>query len=155
MRGGSAWPLPLGTSRYDEDGWRDFTRQYPDKEVDHGDDPWWLISSVTPSSGQLGTIVALSGQRMLGGGSTASVTLAGVAAQVISAGASTTIVVAQSSGSTGVGDVQIVSDTGAVVTLSNGFDYETAGVITTVSPPSGQVGTIVTITGTTLRGSAD
>ena len=61
----------------------------------------------------------------------------------------------QSSGSTGVGDVQIVSDTGAVVTLSNGFDYKTAGVITTVSPPTGQVGTIVTITGTTLRGSAD
>ena len=99
--------------------------------------------------------MALSGQRMLGGGSTASVTLAGVAAQVISAGASATTVVAQSSGSTGVGDVQIVSDTGAVVTLSNGFDYKAAGVITTVSPPTGQVGTIVTITGTTLRGSAD
>ena len=78
---------------------------------------------------------------MLGGGAEASsVTLAGEAA-FISSSTATKVEIIAVSGAAGTGDVVITSNTGAVVTSVNGFTYTTAGVIATVTPNFGQVGT--------------
>ena len=49
----------------------------------------------------------------------------------------------------------LVADSGAVVTLGEGFTHLTAGDITLVSPANGQEGTTVTINGTNLLGGGD
>ena len=111
------------------------------------------INSVTPSYGQLGTQVVLAGKRMLGGGAeAATVSLAGHLASINSSTA-TKIVVVPIDAAAGQGDVVVTSDTGAVVRLDNGFTYNTASGIDAVTPNFGQLDTIVTITGSSLRGS--
>jgi hypothetical protein len=94
---------------------------------------------------------------MFGGGSdVATVTLGGVEAAV-SAGASATSieVTAASPDTAGVGDVVLVADSGAVVTLVEGWTYVEAGEITKVEPASGQIGTRVTIYGSNLLAGGD
>ena len=110
------------------------------------------ISLVTPSQGQWGTLVSITGQRLLGGGSNlTSVQLSGVAVSTIISVSDTLIVVRAGPASLlGVGAVSLVSNSGAVVVQTGGWSYVTASVITSVSPHSGQIGTIVTIQGTNL-----
>ena len=111
------------------------------------------IDTVTPNNGQIGTSIEIVGARMLGGGAEASsVTLAGEAA-FISSSTATKVEIIAVSGAAGTGDVVITSNTGAVVTSVNGFTYTTAGVIATVTPNFGQVGTEVSIAGSALQGS--
>jgi hypothetical protein len=50
------------------------------------------------------------------------------------------------------GDVVVTGDTGAVITLVNGFTYLPASGITAASPSSGQHGTLATATGVNLLG---
>ncbi|MBS0284456.1 MAG: IPT/TIG domain-containing protein, partial [Proteobacteria bacterium] len=112
-----------------------------------------VISLVTPSSGQAGTVVNITGTGLLGGGlTTSSVTLAGVAVASIVSVSNTEIVVVAGAGAATVGDVVVVSDSSARANLSLGFTYVAVPTITTVVPGSGIVGTLVTISGTGLLG---
>jgi hypothetical protein len=113
------------------------------------------ISSVTPDAGQAGTYVTIRGSTMLGGGEAVElVRLAGVAISAISDGANDTLIVVRpGSGSEGAGDVDVVSDTGSVVTLADGWTYNEASSIDKVQPSSGQAGTEVTISGSLLFGA--
>ena len=52
------------------------------------------------------------------------------------------------------GDVVITADTGAVVTLTDGWEYEEKGAIAYVAPSAGQLGTEVSISGNRLLGGA-
>ena len=49
--------------------------------------------------------------------------------------------------------VELISDSGAVVTLEDGWTYTEASAIGVLSPVEGQAGTRVTIAGTNLLGS--
>jgi hypothetical protein len=64
-------------------------------------------------------------------------------------------VTAASPDTAGVGDVVLVADSGAVVTLVEGWTYVEAGEITKVEPASGQIGTRVTIYGSNLLAGGD
>ena len=111
------------------------------------------ITSVTPSIGQIGTLVTISGSNLLGQGTTvASVSLVGVLAIVASADNFKITVVAASHPLAQIGDVVVTSNTGATATHLNGWQYGTAGSITTIVPANGQVGTFVTINGLFLKG---
>ncbi|MAE46192.1 MAG: hypothetical protein CMJ86_04790, partial [Planctomycetes bacterium] len=111
-----------------------------------------VIETVSPSSGQVGTDVVIVGERLRGnGGEVVSVELAGEEATIVSEN-DTVVEVIATSGSSGAGDVLLVADSGARVTLQTGWTYITAGAISEVVPNSGQFETLVTISGTTLLG---
>merc|ERR1711988_1587416 len=108
------------------------------------------ILDVGLESGQVGTRVRMRGINLLGGGSSlANVTLAGVAAN------NTHVMVRAGDGTPGQGDIVLTADTGAVIVLVDGFTFTTKGVISHVAPALGQLGTLVTINGTGLRGSGN
>jgi hypothetical protein len=111
-----------------------------------------VIDRVEPNFGQRGTVVTISGRRMLGGGTRpASVELVGVAATVASF-SDTSIELVVASGTVGLGNVVITSDTGSIVTSVGGFTYLVEGSISTVQPSQGQLGTNVLIAGSNLLG---
>jgi hypothetical protein len=113
-----------------------------------------VIESVTPSSGQAGTRVTLSGQRLLGGGSSVfRVTLQRRGGQPGDG---------HGHGGGGDGGQQRAGSQhhgadcvghGSLVQRAAAFTYAAPGEITLVQPDSGQGGTLVTITGTGLRAS--
>jgi hypothetical protein len=111
-----------------------------------------VVTGVDPEAGQSGTTVTIIGTAMFGGGDdVVTVTLAGATATIGTDPTETEIVVtAEDSDSEGAGDVVIVSDSGAIVTLEDGFTYVAAGSIDEISPASGQVGTRVTILGSNM-----
>ena len=111
-----------------------------------------LISEVTPIAGQSGTVVTIIGERLLGGGSgTPSVPLSGVEAFVQTGFSDNHILavcIEPSEGDPdGLGDVVITGSTGVVTRL---VDSWTNSRITSISPSSGQRGTIITIEGIAL-----
>jgi mucin-19 len=111
-----------------------------------------VITDVSPSSGQVGTVVEIAGERMLGGAeSLSTVTIGGVDADVSFESDSSIIVIA-ASGNSGVSDIIITADTGALVTLVGGFTYLAEGEISLLSPARGQFGTMVSIYGSNLLG---
>jgi len=65
------------------------------------------------------------------------------------------MVVEAGSGGAGVGHVVITVDTGAVITLIDGWEYLEQSEITRLSTADGQFGTEVNIVGTNLLGGAD
>ena len=108
------------------------------------------ISSVSPGSGQNGTVVTISGIGLLGGGSSIqSVTLGGVDVQNISLFSDTEIIVVAASfiNSTAVLDIVYTTDNEARVTIPASWSYVAPGVVTSVSPAEGRHGTKVIITG--------
>ena len=118
------------------------------------------IDAVTPNSGRKGTIVTIIGTGMLGGGQeVTSVLLNGVSALEIVVSYDTFVRVrAGESDFTGTGNVTIIANTGAEVSsvvTEVSFQYLTPGQITSVTPSSGQFGTIVTITGIQLYSGSD
>jgi len=112
------------------------------------------ISSIDPSSGREGTLVQILGQRLCGGGAeVVQVTLAGLDATIVGRDACGLVrVTAHDFGAAVTGDVLLTSDTGAVVTRTNGCTYVVEGEIDTVAPDAGQANTVVTITGDRLLG---
>jgi mucin-19 len=77
------------------------------------------IATVSPNFGQAGTYVQILGARLLGGGSrVVPVTLAGVAATLVSDN-DTVVSVRALAGVNGTGHVVLTSDSGALVTLEN------------------------------------
>jgi hypothetical protein len=110
------------------------------------------ITQVTPALGQFGTVVTLEGTNLLGGGSSlTSVTIVGGLVTIESAN-STRVRVVITHNVVGRGDITFVSDSGALITLEDGFETIATGVIEVVSPNRGQYGTIVAIHGTSLFG---
>lgn len=108
-----------------------------------------VIIAVSPSSGQLGTVVEIAGVNLLGGGSTVvSVTLAGVEVDTILSASDDAVVVVVANASTStVGSVVLTTDTGAVHTRAGGWRYLAPPNIFSISPASGQVGTFVEVSG--------
>ena len=107
------------------------------------------IDKVDPATGQNQSPVTITGARLLGGGTKiASLTLAGLKAEVKTTATNKITIIAAASAKKVTGDVIITSDTGSIVTLTNGFAYLTPGGITKVAPAKGQKGTAVVITGT-------
>jgi len=111
------------------------------------------ILSVLPSAGQNGTRVVIQGLQLLGGGADVKkVCLCGVQAIVEHANDSEMTVRAVHSETARVGDVEVVSDTGARVVLLDGWEYVTPASIQSVAPLTGQFGTRVEIRGVGLLG---
>ena len=103
------------------------------------------IATVTPSFGQLGTRVTLNGTNLYGyGTSLAQLLINGTMATVYS-NSSTSIVFGApnitNSTMVGLVNIELTSDTGAIVESIEGFEYLPAGMITNLEPAVGQVGT--------------
>ena len=115
-----------------------------------------VINSVNPISGTVGTRVTIQGQNLLGGGSAVSmVMLDGTAASVSAASSSTITVIARQANSTGMaGRVEIISNTGARVSLDSSWTYQELGSITSVNPTTGQQGVMVDINGSSFLGGS-
>jgi len=101
--------------------------------------PQGEITLASPNRGQYGTFVSLYGHSLLGGGTAiASVTLNEVVVldvlEVIGAVGNVTQIRLRAalSSTTGVGDIRIEADTGAIVELDNGWTYDTPSNITDV-----------------------
>ena len=111
------------------------------------------IGSVSPASGQFGTRVVIKGARLLGGGTKlVQANMAGTNAKIIDASDSE-INLITNTGAANKGAVTLTSDTGAIVSLGNAaYEQLADGVILSVSPPEGQLGTLVTIKGERLLG---
>ena len=114
-----------------------------------------IIFSVVPRQGRNGTIVAIEGENLLGGGTDLqNVTLAGEAAEIINqtAGTFSTVFVRAPLGpsSSFTGDVVLVSNMNAHVRRVDGWTRTQQGVVNSVVPNQGQYGTNVTITGQNL-----
>ena len=109
------------------------------------------LQVVEPAQGQVGTAVVLKGERMLGGGTKPSaVSLAGVPVGDVTTFSDTEIKVVAASSAKKTGDIIIVSDSGSVVTLTNGFSYLATAAVSKLVPSAGQRGTKVEIQGVGL-----
>ena len=103
------------------------------------------IETVTPSFGQLGTRVTLNGTNLFGyGTSLQQILINGTMATILS-NTSTNVVFAAPNISNGfsnvVVDIELTSDSGAIVESIGGFQYLPAGMIMTLVPAAGQLGT--------------
>ena len=110
-----------------------------------------LILSISPITGQNGTIVTISGLDLPGGGNVVQrVYLVGVEATILSRNQTVITVRAGESQAGGTGAVVLRSDTNAYVERPNAWTYIAQGEVTSVSPQMGQFGTRVTISGQRL-----
>lgn len=114
------------------------------------------ITAVSPASGQQGTFVTITGERLLGNGTVlATVSIGGVLASIQSA-TDTHVVVRPGASVAGNATIVLTADTGAVITDTDVvFAYLEPSEMATVNPSSGQAGTRVTVTGVRLRGDGD
>ncbi len=99
-----------------------------------------VISSFTPAVTGQGGLVTITGTNF---SNATAVRFGGTAASSFTVNSSTSITATVAGGSSGQVSVTTAGGTG----VSNGFDFITSPVIHSVSPLSGPVGTIVTITG--------
>ena len=103
------------------------------------------IETVTPSFGQLGTRVALNGTNLFGyGTSLQQILINGTMATIVSNTSTAVVFTAPniSNGSSNiVVDIELTSDSGAIVESIGGFQYLPAGMIITLVPAAGQLGT--------------
>lgn len=113
------------------------------------------ITFINPDFGQLNTVVTIQGTSLLGGGTLiVSATLGGVPAVVLFSNNTQVLIQAGSSDADDrSGVLEIQSDTGAVSRASL-WTYHPEGNISAVTPNNGQLGTYVTIYGTSLLASA-
>lgn len=113
------------------------------------------VVATTPQSGTRGTLVTLTGVGLLAGGMTiTAVTIAGITATVATS-ANSTLVSFRAGGFASVSDlgsIKYVMDTEATVRVPNSWRYIEPGQITSVSPSAGAMGTIVSISGSSLLG---
>ena len=102
----------------------------------------------------MNTAVVITGTNLLGGASSIiSVSLAGVDATVMAYTNSGVSVVAGAGSAGSPGAVIMVANSGAIIQLgSQLWTYTAASNISSVLPSIGQVGTVVTISGSNLRG---
>ena len=113
--------------------------------------PEGLILTVSPTIGQNSTIVTITGQDLFGGGvSVQQVFLAGVEAGILSQNNTEVTISAGETAAGRTGDVVLISNTNAYVRRIDGWTYVARGVVNMLSPPMGQFGTRVTISGERL-----
>ena len=114
------------------------------------------IQSVSPSQGQQGTLVVISGFELLSGYSnvTPTVYLAGYAANVVYYNSTQVTVIAPVPTNASLNQVGgvVISIGSFSVSRSNSWTFLTPGVITGATPAYGQYGTLLTVTGTQLLG---
>ena len=117
------------------------------------------ITAISPSTGQFGTRVTITGRDLLQGGTVddiSSITLAGREVdEILGTPTDTEVTVRASSSPERVtGSVVITLMTGATIVTPDSimFEYLPPGVIDSVTPDVGTVGTIVTISGENLLG---
>ena len=119
------------------------------------DTPHQLI--ITPSSGQFGTRVTIMIPPMFNTPGDLSVLVDNVPATIVDSNSTViniSIPQAQGEGLYSV-DVLVENSNGELARLPNGFTYIPEGVVTDVTPNSGQQGTIVTVTGHGLLGGGE
>ncbi|MEI6519013.1 MAG: IPT/TIG domain-containing protein, partial [bacterium] len=104
------------------------------------------ITSFTPVSGPVGTIVTITGTNLSG---TTAVKFNGVTVTTITDNTATTLKAAVPNGST-TGKITVTTAGG---TATSAVDFIVMPTITSFTPASGVVGTVVTITGTNLTGT--
>ena len=115
---------------------------------------------MSPSTGQLGTVVVIKGEGLFVGSSgIQQVLLSGTEARIVLSKVSRTSVEVEvqtdSEGTVGVvGDVVIISDDGTRVVKQSGWTYLADGIVERVQPSSGQVGTLITISGQRFKGGS-
>lgn len=109
---------------------------------------------VEPETGQADTLVTISGLSLCGGGTEiTNVTFAGAQAEIVSQRDCVLLVArAPDLGANTSTPITLESDTGALVTSVSVFLFVAEGEITAVTPPAGQGGTEITITGRSLYG---
>ena len=96
------------------------------------------IESVSPTEGQVGTIVYIGGTLLLGGGSRLTeVSICGTKAEVISAN-DTVVAVELRKGPAVTCDVKLTSNTGASIVSANSFTTVASGEINSIRPTKGQ-----------------
>jgi hypothetical protein len=110
------------------------------------------VLTITPSRGQLGTLVSIVGSNLLGGGiSVEEVSLAGIPVKSISSSSDSLLVVSAGASTTKSGQILARSDTGTFIQSDFSWNYIEASDIFQVLPTRGSEGTLVTIRGTNLR----
>lgn len=113
------------------------------------------LTKATPSSGQAGTTVVLSGKNLLGTGKRLkSVTLGGVPVLEIVEQSSSTVTVVADNGNPGPGEIVVTAETGESCSLAGGWELVGEGFIDSITPSSGVGGTAVVIEGQGLRSIA-
>ena len=118
-----------------------------------------VVYSGSPSRGQVGTRVVISGERLFGGGTGIDrAYLAGVEAVVdtsVSNDSSVSVIASAPAASATTGDIVLVADTGAYVRKIDAWTYVVAGEVLNIDPPQGQFGTRIRITGIRLLSGGD
>ena len=114
------------------------------------------ITSFTPQFGRMGTIISLSGNNLLGfGSSVTNVLVAGFEGSLESIDSNSSLSVRAGDGDTGAqGPIQLTINTGAVIFSTDNFTYEARGSISDVTPTQGAEGSGVLVTGSALRPNA-
>jgi len=114
------------------------------------------VDSISPTTGQIGTRITISGSGLLVGGSEIDeLQLAGAAVQeVVSASETAIVVIAATNGSASTGIISYTMTSGAAVESASSvtWTYLEASVIDAVTPNSGRQGTAVLITGSNMLG---
>lgn len=109
------------------------------------------IDSFSPATGRLGTVITVTGNNLLGfGTSITSVTVAGNVGTVISFNSSRVVVQAGAGLEASRGPVQFTVNTGAVITSNMNFTYDQPAVVADVTPLQGAEGSGVLIRGSAL-----
>ncbi|WP_345122529.1 FG-GAP-like repeat-containing protein [Hymenobacter antarcticus] len=106
-----------------------------------------VITSLSPTSGPVGTSVTISGTNLSGA---TSVSFNGTAQTTIGSNTATSVVMAVPAGAT-TGNVTVTTPNGT----SNGISFAVTvppPIISSFSPSNGAAGTVVTLTGTNLTG---
>ncbi|MDP1828904.1 MAG: IPT/TIG domain-containing protein [Archangium sp.] len=114
------------------------------------------IASITPARGpsQGGTRITLTGVDFQPG---ATLRIGGSPAMAVTMSGPTTLTGYTPSGPPGPADLEVTNPDGQRTVLPNGFSWDAAPAITTVSPESGSTagGTVVTLTGTGFLAGAE
>lgn len=104
--------------------------------------PTGTITGVNPSRGQVGTVVSITGESLLGYGQTLeSVFIGNASAAIVSISNEEVIAKVPNGSETGVVRVTLVASSGAVVEADDLFEVREPGLITALEPASGQWGT--------------
>jgi hypothetical protein len=100
--------------------------------------------------GTVGTVITITGKRLLGGGATANfVTIGDTRARVLESN-DTQIIIEAGIAAPSTETITIISDSGATVVQQNAFTYLSDCSINALSPARGQRGTYVNIYGTNM-----
>ena len=104
--------------------------------------PEGTILSVDPPFGQAGTVVTVTGENLLGyGGTLESVFIGDVKADILNSSNEEVVVRVPSVSGRGQVGMTLMADSGAVVEADGAFELREPGLITAVTPSSGQWGT--------------